>query len=74
MTDFTDADRTLLTFEGRFWRHRGAKDEAVRREFGLTPWQYQQRLFAVCERPAALAEFPVLVNRVNRLRNRTRRA
>lgn len=44
------------------------------RELGLSPWRYQQTLHAICEKPAALMEAPVLVNRVNRLRNRTRRA
>lgn len=67
----TDDDRDLLAFEGRFWRRSATKEDAIRRTFNLSPWQYQQRLFAVCEQPGALEAFPVLVNRVRRLRKRT---
>lgn len=74
MDDLTDLDRQVLAFEARRWRHQGAKDEAVLRELGLSPWRYTQLVLAVAQKPAALAEAPVLVNRLNRLRNRTRRA
>lgn len=67
----TDDDRALLEFEGRFWHHAGAKDDAVLTTFGLSRWQYRQKIFDLCAKPEALAEFPILVNRVNRGRRRT---
>lgn len=69
VADLTDRERDLLAFEKLEWKHRGAKDDAIRKTFGLSPWQYSQRLLALCEQPAALAAEPVLVNRVRRLQH-----
>lgn len=74
MDDLPDLHRQVLDFERRFWRHPGARDEAIRVTFGLSSWRYQQLVYHVCEQPAALAADPVLVNRVNRLRKRAQRA
>lgn len=64
----------MLEFEHRWWRDAGAKDQAIRDEFSLSPTQYHQLLNALLDDPAALERDPVLVNRLRRLRaDRTRR-
>lgn len=70
MDDLPDLHRQVLDMERLFWRHAGAKDEAVRVTFGLSPWRYQQLVFEVCRTPAALVAEPGLVNRLNRGRRR----
>ncbi|HEX5741096.1 MAG TPA: DUF3263 domain-containing protein [Pilimelia sp.] len=61
-------DLAVLAFERRWWRHPGAKEQAIREEFGLSAVRYYQVLRALLDRPAALAHDPVLVGRLRRLR------
>jgi hypothetical protein len=61
-------ERELLGFERQWWRHPGAKDTAIRERFGTTPTRYYQLLNALVDRPEALAEDPLLVRRLRRLR------
>jgi hypothetical protein len=69
----SDRERDVLAFEKQWWRHAGAKEQAIRDRFGLSPTRYYQILNALLDRPAALAEDPVLVQRLRRLRaSRTR--
>jgi hypothetical protein len=70
-----ERSREILAFERRWWRHAGAKEQAVRDTFGLSSTRYYQLLNALLDHPAALAHDPVLVGRLRRLRawrNRTR--
>jgi hypothetical protein len=63
----------ILVFELRWWRHAGAKEQAIRDTFGLSPTRYYQLLNRLLDQPAALAHDPVLVSRLRRLRaSRTR--
>jgi hypothetical protein len=64
----TDSERDLLDFEKQWWRRPGAKEQAIRDRFGLSPTSYFQLLNALLDRPAALAYDPVLVNRLRRVR------
>jgi Protein of unknown function (DUF3263) len=65
----------MLAFERRWWRHPGAKEQAIRDEFGLSATRYYQQLNALLDDPAALAHDAVLVGRLRRLRaSRTRRS
>jgi hypothetical protein len=64
----TELDLRILTFERRWWRHAGAKERAVRDEFGISPTRYYQALNALLDRPEALRHDPVLVQRLRRLR------
>lgn len=72
----SDDDRTVLLFAARRWQFAGARDTAIREEFGISPVQYEQRLLAVIDKPEAYIEQPVLVKRLRRLRaeRRARRA
>jgi len=70
----TDRERAVLDFETQWWRHAGAKEQAIRDTFDLSPTRYYQLVNALLDRPAALAYDPVLVKRLRRLRaSRSRR-
>jgi Protein of unknown function (DUF3263) len=65
----------ILDFERQWWRHAGAKEQAIRDRFGLSATRYYQVLNALLDTPAALAHDPVLVGRLRRLRaSRSRRS
>lgn len=72
-TALTPADLHLLDFE-RGWASRvGAKDAAILAEFGLPAARYYQMLYVLIDSPAALRHDPLLVRRLQRLRDaRTR--
>ncbi len=68
--DLSDLDRSLLAFESQWWQRPGAKEQAIRDLFGLTPTEYYRRLNVLVDQPASLAYDPVMVNRLRRLRGR----
>jgi hypothetical protein len=59
----------VLAFERQWWRHAGAKEQAIREEFGLSSARYYQLLGALLDSPAALAHDPMLVKRLQRVRS-----
>jgi Protein of unknown function (DUF3263) len=65
--------RSVLAFERQWWRHPGAKEEAIRREFGVGPTAYYQLLSRLLDDPAAMAYDPMLVKRLQRQRASRRR-
>ncbi len=68
-----ERERGILAFERQWWRHAGAKEQAIRDRFGFSATRYYQLLNALLDNPAALAADPVLVGRLLRLRaSRTR--
>jgi hypothetical protein len=72
----TDRELEILAFEGKWWKHAGAKEQAIRDTFGLSSTRYYQLLNGLLDNPAALETDPVLVARLRRLRSaraRTRR-
>lgn len=74
-SNLTETEQQILAFEGRWYRHGGAKDEAITVELGLTPTRYYQLLLGVdgiIDNPAALEHAPTLVNRLRRLRQQRR--
>jgi hypothetical protein len=73
--ELSESDREILAFERRWWRHAGAKEQAIRDTFGVSATRYYQLLNRLLDQPAALAHDPVLVSRLRRLRaSRTRPA
>ncbi|MGN6446183.1 DUF3263 domain-containing protein [Amnibacterium sp.] len=62
-------DLDILAFERAWWRRGGKKEEAIREEFGISAVRYYQLLGALIETPAALREDPMLVKRLQRLRD-----
>jgi hypothetical protein len=68
-----EREKRVLVFERHWWRHAGAKEEAIRREFGVGPTAYYQLLSRLLDDPAALAHDPMLVRRLQRQRASRRR-
>ena len=78
MAPFHDADaaasgldersRDILDFEREWWRYAGAKEQAVRERFDLSPTRYYQLLNRVIDDEAAVTYDPMLVKRLRRLR------
>ncbi|MET7876775.1 DUF3263 domain-containing protein [Micromonospora profundi] len=65
----TARELAILAFEQQWWRHAGAKEQAVRDTFGLSSTRYYQLLNGLLDNPAALAADPVLIGRLRRLRS-----
>ena len=61
-------EHDILAFERQWWKYAGAKEEAIRELFGMSPTRYYQVLNAMVDRPEALAADPMLVKRLRRLR------
>jgi uncharacterized protein DUF3263 len=66
--------RAILDFERHWWRRPGAKEQAIRDSFEMSPTRYYQTLNALLDLPEALAYDPALVNRLQRLRGSTLRS
>lgn len=64
----SDRDQAILAFEREWWRFSGAKEQAIRDAFNMTPARYYQVLNELLEDPSALAHDPMLVKRLLRLR------
>jgi hypothetical protein len=61
-------EREVLDFEREWWKFAGAKEEAIRERFDLSPTRYYQLVNALIDREDALAYDPMLVKRLRRLR------
>ncbi len=72
--ELDDHERAILDFERQWWKYAGAKEQAVRELFDMTPTRYYQVLNALIDRPEALVHDPMLVKRLRRLRSSRQRA
>lgn len=63
----TEEELEMLAFERQWWRYAGAKEQAIRDTFDISPTRYHQRLNALLDRPEALAADPMTVKRLRRL-------
>ncbi len=68
-SDLPARDARILDFERQWWKHAGAKEEAIRSEFALSAARYYQLLNAVIDSPAAVRHDPMLVGRLLRARD-----
>lgn len=68
----TDRDRAILDFEVAWWQQRGAKENAIRAQFNMSPIRYTQLLNQLLDRPAALVYSPNVVNLLRRISRRYR--
>ena len=73
MPELTDTETAILTFERQWWKYAGAKESAIREQFGMSATRYFQVLNALIDRPEALAADPMLVRRLRRLRSERQR-
>jgi hypothetical protein len=69
-----ERDQLILAFERQWWKYAGAKEQAIRDQFGMSATRYYQILNALIDRPEALAKDPLLVKRLRRLRSSRQRA
>ena len=67
-SSLSERDIAILDFENRWWQHTGLKEEAIRTRFDLSPARYYQVLGALIDSPAALAHDPLLIKRLQRMR------
>jgi len=64
----TDREIAILEFERQWWRHAGAKEEAIREVFDLSAARYYQLLNTVIDSPDAVRHDPMLIKRLQRAR------
>ncbi len=73
-TQLDEAELRVLAFE-RAWADRvGNREAAIRSEFGVSSARYYQMLYALIDSPIAVRHDPLLVRRLQRLRESRRRA
>ena len=58
----------VLAFEARAWQQPGLKAEAIREEFDISAARYYRILGDLIDSPAALRHDPMLVKRLQRMR------
>ncbi|GAA4377934.1 DUF3263 domain-containing protein [Agromyces bauzanensis] len=58
----------VLEFEAGAWQHPGPKADAIREEFGISAARYYRILGELIDSPAALRHDPMLVKRLQRMR------
>jgi hypothetical protein len=73
-SNLSERDQQIITFERQWWKYAGAKEQAIRDQFGMSATRYYQVLNALIDRPDALAFDPLLVKRLRRLRSSRQRA
>jgi hypothetical protein len=66
--ELSERDRQILGFERLWWKYAGAKEQAIRDQFGMSATRYYQVLNVLIDRADALAFDPLLVKRLRRLR------
>lgn len=69
MEQLTDEQKAVLDFERQRWKFAGAKEEAIREQFGCSAVRFYQQLNHIIDLPGALAHDPVGVKRLQRLRD-----
>jgi hypothetical protein len=72
MMSLSQRDAEILRFEKQWWRFEGAKQQAIRDQFGLSATRYYQILNRLLDDPAALTAEPVVVRRLQRQRQSRR--
>ncbi|MGO1972467.1 MAG: DUF3263 domain-containing protein [Propionibacteriaceae bacterium] len=73
-SELSERDTEILTLERHWWKYAGAKEQAIRDQFGMSATRYYQILNALIDKPEAMAHDPLLVKRLRRLRASRQRA
>jgi hypothetical protein len=73
VTDLSEEQRAILTFERQWWRYEGSKEQAITKLFDLDMTTYYQTLSNLIDQDTALAFDPQLVKRLRRLRQARQR-
>jgi hypothetical protein len=69
MDDLTQRDIEIIDFERSWWKHAGVKEQAIKERFDMSATRYYQLLNDLLENPAAMAQDPILIKRLKRLRS-----
>lgn len=69
MPGLTELELRMLAFEARWWKRPGAREQAIRDEFGIGSIRYHQILSGLLDNPAAREHDPLLIGRLTRLRD-----
>lgn len=69
----TDEERIALRLAATTYRHPAVREAHALERLGLTPTRYWAVVHGLLDRPDALAEMPVEVRRLQRLRDARRR-
>lgn len=72
--ELTEREVAILAFERQWWKHAGAKEQAIRDLFDMSATRYYQVLNGLLDRTEALAVDPMLVKRLRRMRATRQRA
>jgi hypothetical protein len=72
--ELSDEHKAMIDHEGLFYKHPGAKEDAIRKTFGIGYTRYYQVVNSLLDNPAALAYNPQVVNRLTRVRDARRTA
>ncbi len=64
-----ERDRAILDFEREWWRYAGAKEQAIREHFDMSPTSYYKAVNDLIDRDDAMAYDPMLVKRMRRMRS-----
>ncbi len=67
-TDLEERAQLILDFEREWWRYAGAKEQAIKEHFDLSPTRYYQLLNRIIDDETALEYDPMLVKRLRRMR------
>ncbi|EHR63366.1 DUF3263 domain-containing protein [Saccharomonospora cyanea] len=73
----TQRELDILAFERQWWKYAGAKEQAIRDQFGVSPTRYYQVLNKLIDKQEAVRADPMLVKRLRKVRatrQRTRAA
>jgi hypothetical protein len=71
--ELTERDARVLNFERQWWKHAGAKEDAIRELFDMSGTEYYQVLNALIDSPGAMAHDAMLVKRLRRMRSARQR-
>lgn len=71
--ELTEREREILAFEREWFKHPGSKERVVRERFDVSATRYYQILGALIDSPEALAYDPMLVKRLQRMREARKR-
>lgn len=69
----SDLEQSVLAFERQWWKYAGAKESAIREQFGMNATRYYQVLNRLLDSEQALAADPMLVKRLRRMRSARQR-
>jgi len=67
-------EQEILAFERQWWKYAGAKDQAIRELFAMSPTRYYQLVNRLLDKTEAMQADPMLVKRLRRLRSGRQRA